>query len=461
MPGKQGAPYVWYDKMQQILCRAKARTRFDCEGIMVSLLILLILLILSGFFSASETALTTVNPVTLRSMACEGDARAARVLTVLESYPRLLSMILICNNVVNITASALFTAMLIRRFGAGVLTLGTALLTVLVLLFGEITPKNIAKIRCLELSLAAAPFLQFLMKVLTPVIVLVDLLADGVLRLFHIDRNARQKITTNELKTYVDTGQEDGILKSGEKKIIYNVFDFGDSVAKDIMIPRIDMTCVSSDATYDEILSLFRRDMFTRLPVYAGNDPDNIIGLINIKDFILIDDPASFRLKALLREAYFTYEYKKTADLLKDMQHGAQSVAFVLSEYGSTVGMVTLEDIVEEIVGEIRDEYDAEEKEQIRRYDTRTFLVEGSMKLDDINEALGSTFGSEDYDSIGGLMIEHLDRLPRGEEVVVLPDGTSLQAKGIRQNRIMKVLIRFREDPTIKKEDGPDDERQY
>ncbi len=423
---------------------------------MTALLILLILLFLSGFFSASETALTTVNPVTLKSMAGEGDRRASRVLSVLESYPKLLSLILICNNVVNIAASALFTAIIIKHFGEGKVSAGTAVLTLLVLLFGEITPKNIAKIKSLEFSLALAPVLQVLMTILTPVIALVDLLADGILHLLHIDRNARQKITTSELKTYVDTGQEDGVIKSGEKKIIYNVFDFGDSVAKDIMIPRIDMTCVSMDASYEEILSLFRRDMFTRLPVYAENDPDNIVGLINIKDFILIDDPANFQLKSLLREGYYTYEYKKTADLLKDMQHGAQSVAFVLSEYGSTVGMITLEDIVEEIVGEIRDEYDEEEKEQIRRYDTRTFLAEGSMKLDDINEALGCSLGSEDYDSIGGLMIEHLDRLPRNEEVVVLPDGTSLQAKGIRQNRIMKVLIRFREDPTARREDNVD-----
>ena len=163
--------------------------------------------------------------------------------------------------------------------------------------------------------------------------------------------------------------------------------------------------------------------------------------------------PSAFRLRSLLRPAFYTYEYKRTADLLREMQKKSQGVAFVLSEFGDTIGMITLEDIVEELVGEIRDEYDESEKQQIRKYDDCTYLVEGSMKLDDINEAIGSDFDSEDYDSIGGLIIEQLDRLPRNDEVVTLPSGTSLQAKGIRDNRIVKVLIRFREAPKLEEEE--------
>ena len=412
----------------------------------LQLAFLFILIALSGFFSSAETALTTVSRITLRSMADDGDVRAKRVLAVLADHSRMLSTILICNNVVNISASALLTAFVIRVFGADLVTISTAVLTVAILLFGEITPKNISMIRALERSLRIAPVIGFLMKALTPVIALINVLSGAVLRLLRVDPGARRGITERELRTYVEESRQQGVIENDEKKIIYNVFDLGDSVAKDIMVPRIDMTCVPADAGYRDIMAAFRRDMFTRMPVY-DSDPDHIVGLINVKDLILVRDPADFSMERIMRRPFYTYEYKKTSDLLRELQQNAQSVAFVLNEYGSVVGMITLEDIVEEIVGEIRDEYDAQEKELIRRYDDRTYLVEGSLKLDDVNDAVGSSFDSEDYDSIGGLIIEQLERLPADGETISLPDGTTLQAKGIRQNRIVKVLIRFPEKP--------------
>lgn len=458
----------------------------------IQVIILFILLALSAFFSSSETALTTVSKVSLKSMSEEGDHRADVVLDVLDNYSRMLSTILICNNIVNLSSSALTTSMIIRVFGANWVSIGTAILTVAVILFGEITPKNIATIRAQELALSVAPIIRFLMKILTPIVIVIDFLADGILRIAGIDKNQRRLLTENELRTYVEVGREDGAIEGREKKLIYNVFDFGDSVAKDIMTPRIDMLCISIDATYEEVLSAFRQEMFTRLPVY-DTEPDHIIGMINIKDFIMLGaapigssgqiraesakisvrsqsgaaiareprsnndsadsdrkretDRPDFHVKDLLRDAYYTYEYKKTADLLKEMQSRYYNIAFVLDEYGLTVGMVTLEDLVEEIVGEIRDEYDEEEIEQIHKYDDRTFLVEGSMSLDDVNDALGCNLESEDYDSIGGLMIESLERLPVNNEIVHLESGITLQCKGIRRNRIVKVLLRFPEPP--------------
>ncbi len=419
---------------------------------LVEIIILIGLVALSGYFSSAETAFSTVNRVTLQTMADEGDSRAALVLKVISHYGKLLSTILICNNVVNISASALATSFVIRYFGSGFVSIATILLTVAVLLFGEITPKNISMLRALDRSMKAAPVFSFLMTVLTPVIFLVDKLSAGIMKLLGVDTDARQRITESELRSYVEAGREEGLIESDGKKMIYNVLDFGDTVAKDIMIPRIDMTCVDIDDSYEDVLATFRQDMFTRIPVYE-KDPGNIVGIINIKDFILVDGASSFRLRSLLRPAFYTYEYKRTADLLREMQKKSQGVAFVLSEFGDTIGMITLEDIVEELVGEIRDEYDEGEKQQIRKYDDCTYLVEGSMKLDDINEAIGSDFDSEDYDSIGGLIIEQLDRLPRNDEVVTLPSGTSLQAKGIRDNRIVKVLIRFREAPKLEEEE--------
>ena len=411
------------------------------------LIILVILILLSGYFSSAETALNSVNHITLKSLADEGDKRAELTLRILDQYSKMLSAILIGNNVVNLSASALATSLIIRTLGENMVSLGTAILTVLIILFGEITPKNSAKTNALPISMKVAPVIQVLMVVMTPVIFIVDKLSGLLLRLSGTDPNAKQKLTESELKTYVEVGQEDGAIEGREKKIIYNVFDFGDAVAKDIMVPRIDMSCVSDDASYEDVMAVFRMEMFTRLPVYEHDNPDKIIGHLNIKDFVGLSDPSRFNLRRMLHASYFTYEYKRTSDLLKEMQQHSFGVAFVLDEYGNTVGMITLEDLVEEIVGDIRDEYDDDEKSQLRQYDDVTYLADGSMKLIDLNDALGTDFDSEDYDSIGGLIIEQLDRIPQDGETVTLEDGTVLQAKGIRRNRIMKVLIRFRQAP--------------
>ena len=419
----------------------------------LQLIILIILIALSGYFSSSETALSSVSRITLKSMADEGDDGAKRTLSILDNYSKMLSAILICNNVVNLSASALATSLIIRTLGENMVSLGTAALTILIILFGEITPKNSAKTNALKISIKNAPVIQLLMTVLTPVILIVDALSGILLRLSGTDPNAKQKLTESELKTYVEVGQEDGAIEGREKKIIYNLFDFGDAVAKDIMVPRIDMSCVPDDATYDEIMTLFRMEMFTRLPVYEKDYPDHIIGHLNIKDFVGLTDPSKFNLRRMLHSSYFTYEYKRTADLLKELQQHSFGVAFVLDEYGNTVGMITLEDLVEEIVGDIRDEYDEDEKSLLRQYDEKTYLADGSMKLIDLNDALGTEFASEDYDSIGGLIIERLERIPQDGETVTLEDGTILQAKGIRRNRIMKVLLRFKEIPKRESED--------
>ncbi len=408
----------------------------------IDILVIVILIFLSSFFSSAETALTAVNPVSLKALADEGNSRAALVLKILGQQSKMLSTILVFNNIVNLSSSALITTFALKYFGANAVSIATALLTIVIILFGEITPKSMATIRCQEMSMRFAPIIHLLMWVLTPVIIVIDFLSRNILRLLRVDTSQRKKITESELKTYVDVGSKDGAIEKHEKKFIYNIIDFGDSEAKDIMTPRIDMACIPEDAEYEDVISLFRQNMFTRLPVYE-EDPDNIIGLINIKDLIMLKSPSEFSVRGILRDAYYTYEYKKTADLLKEMQHESYNVAFVLNEYGRTVGMITLEDLMEEIVGEIRDEYDQDEEEQIHRYDDRTFLVEGGIKLDDLNDFLGSEFNSDDYDSIAGLIIEKLERLPLNNELVTLEDGTTLQAKAIHRNRIEKVLIRF------------------
>lgn len=414
----------------------------DTEGV-IQLVVIFILLLLSAFFSSAETALSTVNRVRLKNLADEGNRRAKTALKVLDKYGKMLSAILIGNNIVNIAASSLVTTLALRiNLAVGV---ATGALTVIVLLFGEILPKNMAMVYSEKLALFYAGIVAGIMKIMTPVIFLVDKLAGGIMALLHIDAGKRVTMTENELRTYVEVSHEDGVIESEEREIICNVFDFSDAVAKDIMIPRIDMATINEDATYQEVMDLFRDCMYTRIPVYH-EDKDNVIGLINIKDFILVTDKKNFKIEKIMREAYYTYEFKKTADLLYEMRQNRINVAFVLNEYGATVGMITLEDLLEEIVGEIRDEYDEDEEELIQEINERTYLVEGSMKIADINDELGTTLDSEDYDSIGGLMIENLDRLPEDGEEITTKEGIALQVQGINQNRIVKVLMTLPEE---------------
>lgn len=407
----------------------------------IQLVILVILVILSAFFSSAETALTTLSSVKVRAMVETNPT--GRVLTlqkILDNRGKLISAILIGNNVVNISASSLMTSLVIRIWGSTAVGIGTGILTLVILIFGEIVPKTWAMCNNEKLSLAYARVIYFLMQVLTPAIFIIDKISGFFLGMLHIDQSSRVMMTETELKTYVDVSHEDGVIEKEEKKLIYNVFDFGDSVAKDIMIPRIDMTSIDVNATYQDLLGLFRESMYSRIPVYE-NEVDNIIGIVIVKDFLLVEDRDNFKIQDILREGYYTYEYKKTADLLLEMRLLTTNVALVLNEYGATVGMITVEDLLEEIVGEIRDEYDADEAELFKKISENEYEVGGSLKLDDINDVLETGFDSEDYDSIGGIMIELLDRFPSEGESVITKDGITLTARKVDNNRIETVAI--------------------
>jgi len=408
-------------------------------------IILVVLLLLSAFFSSAETSLTTINPIKVRTLIENGSKRALKLQKITEQHGKMLSTILIGNNIVNISASSLATTMAITLWGSYAVGIATGVLTLLVLLFGEILPKNMAIIKAESLALFYAPIIYGLMWILTPVIFLVDHIAGFFMKLLHIDPGKKNLMTETELRTYVDVSHEDGVIESEEKEIINNLFDFSDSVAKDIMIPRIDMVTIEENAGYDELMALFRECMYTRIPVYK-EDRDNVIGLVNIKDFILVNDIETFRVADIIRDAYYTYEFKKTADLLMEMKETTNNVAFVLSEYGACAGMITLEDLLEEIVGEIRDEYDEDEDEFIKKVGKDAYLIDGNRKLDDINDELDTNLESEDYDSIAGLVLQILDRMPTIGEEVTTEDGIRIKVETVHQNRITKVLLRLPEE---------------
>lgn len=426
----------------------------DSTGI--QLVIVLILLMLSAFFSSAETALTTVNKVRVRTLAENGDKRAAMVASVIENPGKMLSTILIGNNIVNLSASSLMTTLALRAFGSAAVGIATGVLTLLILVFGEITPKTMSTMYAEQISFAYAGAIHVLMVILTPVIFIVNKLSRGVLFVLHVDLNKKQDpMTEDELRTIVEVSHEEGVIESEEKKMINNVFDFGDAVAKDVMVPRIDMTMVDVNASFSELMTLFQEERFTRIPVYEENT-DNVIGIVNMKDFILFDHDKekNFSVRDYLREPLYTYEYKKTAELMLEMRKTFNNIAIVLDEYGATAGLITLEDMLEEIVGEIRDEYDQDEEDDVKKIAADEYLVNGSAKLDDLNDRLGLSLESEDYDSIGGLVIGRLDHLPEeGEEVDC--ENLHLKVEKMDKNRIEKVRIQIREtvESTEKEQD--------
>lgn len=271
-------------------------------------------------------------------------------------------------------------------------------------------------------------------------IYIVNHLSFFVLKLFRVDPNKRgESITEDELRTIVQVSHEEGVIESEEKKMINNVFDFGDAVAKDVMVPRIDMSFVDVNTSYQDLVDIFREEKYTRFPVFEETT-DNVIGIINIKDIFLAENSEDFSVKNYLRQPLYTYEFKKVSELMIEMRKAMINIVIVLDEYGATAGLITLEDMLEEIVGEIRDEYDEDEEEALIQIGPREYVVEGSMKLTDLNDYLELNLQSEDYDSIGGLVIGLLDHLPEeGEDVVI--DNVRLCVDSVEKNRIDKIHL--------------------
>ncbi len=414
-------------------------------GDFAQIIILIVLVLLSAFFSSAETALTTVNKIRMRTLSEAGNRKADRVLRITDDSGKMLSAILIGNNIVNLSASSLATSLAISYFGNVGAGFATGILTFLILIFGEVTPKTKATIHADKMALSYALPIDILMKVLTPLIFIINKISMGVLFLLRVNPNSKDNLMTEEeLRTILDVSQETGVIEDEERDMIHNVFDFGDSEAKEIMVPRIDMTFVQKDSSYAQIIKIFREDKFTRLPVYEDST-DHVIGIINMKDLLLCEDQENFSINDILREPYFTYEHKNTADLFMEMRKNSISLAIVLDEYGSTAGLITLEDLLEEIVGEIRDEYDTDEVDAITRLNEREFMILGSANLDDVSDELGMEFSSENYDTIGGYCLDHLDHLPEKNEIILTDDNILLRIDQIDKNRIERIYIKLPE----------------
>ena len=320
----------------------------------IQVLILLALVGLSAFFSSAETALVTVNRIRIRNLIDDGSRRAITLSKVIEDQGKMLSAILIGNNIVNISASSLSTLMVTKWLGGTGLAafaagISTGVLTLLVLVFGEITPKTCATIHSEKISLLYAPLIYAWMTVATPLIFIMNHLSMGILFLMRVNPNDRSEAyTEEEIRTIVEVSHEDGVIEPEERKMINNVFDFGDATAKDIMVPKVDMSFLNVTASYNEMLELYKENKYTRYPVYEETT-DNVIGMINVKDLLIYEDKEHFDARNIMREVLYTHEHKKTSDIMLEMKQSSTNLAIVLDEYGVTSGMVTMEDLLEEI----------------------------------------------------------------------------------------------------------------
>lgn len=405
------------------------------------IIFLIILIGLSAFFSASETALISLSKIRLRRMV-DDDVKNAHIISRLVEKPsNLLGAILIGNNIANIGASALAASLAIDYFGPSKgVAVSTIAMTLLILIFAEVTPKSLASQFSEKTSIKVSKPMFYITKLLWPLTYILTMITNVLVRLLGGKKEGSQPlITEDELKTIVNVSHEEGLLEGDERQMIYNVFEFGDSQAKDVMTPRTNMVAVSVESTYDELVSVFKEENFSRTPVY-DEDIDDIIGILHVKDLIFyVNKKESFNLRDLIRPVYYTYEYKPTSLLFDEMRLSRSPVAIILDEYGGTAGIVTTEDLVEEIVGEIRDEYD-EEHEDIEVIKEDEYLVEGSMKIDLLNDMIGTSIESEDFDSIGGFIIGLLDRFPDEDEVIEY-NNIRFVVEKVEKNRIEKMRI--------------------
>lgn len=390
----------------------------------------------------SETALMSLSKIRIRHMVEEGVKGAKLVEKLTEDPNRLLGAILIGNNIVNIGASSLSASLAISISGGSdtAIAISTALMTVLVLIFGEITPKSIAKQKSEAVALKVSKPVRFCVGFFKPFVFIFTAISSLFIRLFGGDPKATEPfITEEELKTMVGVSEEEGVLEDVEKEMIFNVFDFADAQVKDIMVQRVDISAIDINDGYDEILKVIKEDQFSRIPVYEDTI-DNIVGILNVKDLIIAErTEGEFKVCDYMREVFYTFEFKKITDLFNEMKKERNHIAVVLDEYGGTVGIVTIEDLVEEIVGEIEDEYDRE-RDMIEVVKEDEYIVDGSSRLEDVSDLIGVNMESEEIDSVGGLLIDELGRIPEEKEEIVI-DRIRFVVEEIDKNRIKRVRI--------------------
>ena len=403
------------------------------------ILLFIICVVLSAFFSSSEVALISISRAKTRTLANEGKPGASAVAALKESPEHLLITILIGNNIVNIAAAAIATAFAIRIFGSLGVGIATGFVVIVLLVFGEIGPKIYAARASDSYALSVAPIILFLSRILTPVIWVVERVSPT----FGIGKeSAEPAVTEEEIKEWIDVGKEDGTIEQGEQDMLYSVLEFGDTPAREIMTPRVDVVLMEDTTTIDEAIRIFNETGFSRIPVYH-EQIDNITGVLNVKDVFsaMVSQRKVTSIKEIMYDPTFVPETKKIDDLLKELQVHRVQIAIVIDEYSSFVGIVTVEDILEELVGDIMDEYDTEEPD-IQQISEGVYVVDAQMWVEDLNEKIVIDLPpDESYETVGGLLIDRLGHIPQhpGEKVEIEGGRVTLVVVQMHGRRIVKV----------------------
>jgi len=400
--------------------------------------ILVLLLFFSGLFSGMETALVSISRYRIKILVKKG-ARGAASLEKLKKNPqRMITTILIGNNLVNIGAASFATVLAMRLVGDNAIGVATGIVTLLVLVFGEITPKSIALRHAEAISLAVAKPLLWLSYILSPVIVILERVTALIVRIFGV-RYIEKGLTEDEVKAMVSMGAEEGAINRAERDIIHRVFRFNDIPVEHVMTPRTEMAIVPHNADIATLLKLFEKTPFSRIPVYRDGE-DNIVGIFYVKDAMLrmAKGRTDLKVEKLMRPAYFVPPTKTLEKLLGEFRHKHIHIAIVAGEYGEVLGLVTIEDLLEELVGEIVDEL--ETQPEIKRLNEKTVRMPGNIGLETVNKELNTRLSSEDFDTIAGLIMGKLDRVPERGEVILI-DNLRIEVEKMDGARISSVKI--------------------
>ncbi len=405
------------------------------------LFILLVLLVfMSAFFSSSETALINLSKIRLKHLVKEKVKNADKLEKLYEDSNKLIGAILIGNNIVNVATSSIATIITTSRFSNAGLGISVGLTTLVILIFGEITPKNLALKNSESISLFVAPIILFLVRIFTPILFILNSISNLLSSLLG-QRNDDKKptITQDELKTIVDVSNQEGVLETDETEMIQNIFEFKDLTVDDIMIQRRDIVAISSEMSYDEIIDVFKNRQLSRLPIYEDTI-DDIIGVLYAKDlFFTEQSKEDFDIKAVMREPVFVNEFVKISDFFKKMQQVKTHIAIVLDEYGGVAGIVTMEDLVESIVGDIYDEYDQQD-EEVRKLKENIYVINGNSKLTEIQDLLQVELVSKDYESLGGYLMDKMGKIPTQGDIYE-DENFKFIISSMDKNRINKVKV--------------------
>ncbi|MDP2796872.1 MAG: hemolysin family protein [Methanoregula sp.] len=408
----------------------------------LEILLFIICILLSAFFSSTEVALIAMNRAKVRTLVNEGKPGSEAVAALKESPEHLLITILIGNNIVNVGAAALATAIAIRMFGNFGVGIATGFVVIVLLVFGEIGPKIYAARASDSFALTVAPVILFLSRLFTPVIWLVERVSPTL----GIGKDiGEQAVTEEEIKEWIDVGKEEGTIEQGEQDMLYSVLEFGDTTAREIMTPRVNVILMEDTVSFEEAIRIFNETGFSRIPVYH-EQIDNITGILNVKDVFsaMVSRRKDSAIKEVMYDPMFVPETQKIDDLLKELQVHRVQMAVAIDEYSSFVGIVTVEDILEELVGDIMDEFDKEEPE-VQELAPGVYVVDAQMWVEDINDRLGLTLPTdESYETVGGLIIDRLGHLPQhpGEKAeIAIGNGVTLVVMQMHGRRIVKVKI--------------------